>query len=428
MPEPVAEVAEKLEKIGASISAIRTDFEKKGAEDKETNVKHDKAWEDFEKKMTDMDEARKEEAKERIKEKESFDEKLAKFGAALTKAGKGSKSDELVEQKQLAHKAFIEWARTGTAPEDQGDADIKAAWAAETKTLTASVNTEGGVFIDPEFTTEIQKDIREFSPMRQIGTRISTVRSGQLRIPVRTSFTQAVWTGETQPRNDKSQPKYRQEVINTHEQSVTIPVSRQLLDEAEINFETEVNSEGGEALGANEAAGFTTGDGNVKPNGFLVDTRVSVQDTAVSNVLDADDLFDIVYDNLKTAHLNRSTWGMHRTWIKRFRKLKSSATGEYLLEFSDRKALTEGTNLTLLGRPVVEMPDMPVSSGTDGGKKAFVLANWFRFYWIVDSLGMTMIRDPFTAKDVGAVEFQMFTRTGGKVTLPEAGVILRIKA
>lgn len=428
MSENVEVKAEELSKIADAIKDVRSTVDKKGEETQALRDKQEKLWEAHEAKMDELTKAREEEAKARKAESESVEAKLAALGASITKAGAGSPADESATRKALAHKGMLEWMRSGKHPVDQG-AEVQKAWQDEVegKTLTVGNNAEGGVFIDPEFTTEIQKNIREFSKVRAAGARVSSTSSGQLRIPVRNSFTSGTWVGETQtPRGDESQPGYAQEVITTHEQSVLIPISRQLLDEAAINFESEISGEGAEALAANEGAAFTTGDGNGKPNGFLNDTRVSSQDTAASNTLDADDLFDVAYDNLKTDHFNMAKWGCHRTWIKRFRKLKSSATGEYLLEFSDRKALTEGSNLTLLGRPVIEMPDMPAATGTDGGKKAFVLANWSKFYWIVDSLGMTMIRDPFSAKGSGAVEFQMFARTGGKVTLPEAGVILTI--
>ncbi len=413
------EIAEsKLQEVADSLKGIREKIENAGVETSALKIQHEKAWEDFEKKWDALNEARKAEAAE----VETLKSQIAEYGAKLTKA---NSVDEGQATKAMLHKGMLEWARTGKHPVEQGP-EMKSAYETEYKTLTVSNNAEGGVFVDPEFTLEIQKQIREFSPVRRLA-RVTTVQSGQFRVPRRSQFTTAEWTGEIATRPAGTEPRYDSKLIVTHEQTTTIPISRQLLDESAINFEQEIRLEGGEALGANEANGFTNGDGVGKPNGFLVDSEVSSQDTAVSNTLDADDLFDLAYDNLKTQHFNQAAWGMHRSWIKRVRKLKDQE-GQYLLEFDGMKSLGVGSPLTLLGRPIVEMPDMPASTGTDGGKKAFVLANWQRFYWIVDSLGMTMIRDPFSAKGSGVVEFQLYSRTGGAVVLPEAGVILAIKA
>ena len=263
MADGIVEVKEEqLEEIVTDLKAIRKDAEKESKETQAERDKQEKAWTAYDEKWDELTKTREEETKKTVE----LEERIAKMGAKMTKIS--STGEEIDPQKVMLHKGFIEFARTGTHPTMQGE-EMKEAYAAEYKTLTVGNNAEGGVFVDPEFTTEIQKNIREFSPVRQIA-RISTVRSGELRVPARTQFTTAEWTSEIGTRPSNQEPRYKGLIINTHEQSVKIGISRQTLDEAEINFEQEIRMEGAEGLAANEADGFTNGDGNGKPSGFLV--------------------------------------------------------------------------------------------------------------------------------------------------------------
>ena len=66
---------------------------------------------------------------------------------------------------------------------------------------------------------------------------------------------------------------------------------------------------------------------------------------------------------------------------------------------------------TILGLPVRMSTTMPVVAA---GALSVAIADWREAYVIVDSMGVTVQRDPFTAKPF--VEFYTRKRVGGDVT------------
>src|SRR5690606_39323519 len=91
-------------------------------------------------------------------------------------------------------------------------------------------------------------------------------------------------------------------------------------------------------------------------------------------------------------------------------------------------SLANGQPATLLGRPVYEAPDM--GGLNDGGSPAgpgypVAFADWSSMYQIVDRIGLNIMRDDYTGAGNGIVKFHARRRLGGKVVLPEAGVLLK---
>ena len=101
-----------------------------------------------------------------------------------------------------------------------------------------------------------------------------------------------------------------------------------------------------------------------------------------------------------------TAWQMNSTTLGAARKFKDGQ-GNYIWS----QGLTPGTPETILGYPVEVNDDMQ-----DLGANAFPVAfgNWKRGYVIVDRLGTTMLRDPYTKK--GWVNFYFTKRVGGAPT------------
>jgi HK97 family phage major capsid protein len=99
----------------------------------------------------------------------------------------------------------------------------------------------------------------------------------------------------------------------------------------------------------------------------------------------------------------------------RERKIKD-ADKNYLWQLG----LVAGQPDRLLGFPVLEAEDMP---NMVAGSLSNAFGNWKEAYQIVDRLGMTILRDPYSKKPF--VEFNARRRVGGDVVNPEALVLLR---
>ena len=82
-----------------------------------------------------------------------------------------------------------------------------------------------------------------------------------------------------------------------------------------------------------------------------------------------------------------------------------------------QKSYADSAPETILGRPVIEAPDMPeIGSGTI----PIVFGDFNAAYRIYDRLAISIMRDPYTRATNGLVRFHARRRVGGGMVLPEA--------
>jgi HK97 family phage major capsid protein len=73
----------------------------------------------------------------------------------------------------------------------------------------------------------------------------------------------------------------------------------------------------------------------------------------------------------------------------------------------------------ILGFPFTEMQDL--TDGTAGaGDVPVVFGDYNRAYYVLDRLAMEVIRDPYSAKKQGKIEYHFRGRVGGDLVLGEA--------
>ena len=109
---------------------------------------------------------------------------------------------------------------------------------------------------------------------------------------------------------------------------------------------------------------------------------------------------------LPATYRNRGAWAMNGTALAAIRKLKDTA-GQYLWQPS----LQAGQPETILGRPVVEMVDMP-----DVEADAFpIIYGDFSAYRIVDRLAMSVLVNPYLLATKGVTRIHATRRVGGRV-------------
>ena len=100
--------------------------------------------------------------------------------------------------------------------------------------------------------------------------------------------------------------------------------------------------------------------------------------------------------------------------------LSKDGVGQYLI---NPRFMKEGTDLTLLGRPVVFGNDMQAVAAD---ALAVAYGNFKRGYMIVERLGLRILRDPYTSTP--QVAFKAFKRVGGGVINFEAIKLLKLSA
>jgi HK97 family phage major capsid protein len=84
----------------------------------------------------------------------------------------------------------------------------------------------------------------------------------------------------------------------------------------------------------------------------------------------------------------------------------------------------DGAPSQLLGRPIVEMPDMDnIAAGTYP-----IMFGDLSGYRIVDRVGLSILRDPYTLGSKSQVRFIARKRVGADLTHPDRFVKLRVAA
>ncbi|WP_051609221.1 phage major capsid protein [Fodinicurvata fenggangensis] len=306
----------------------------------------------------------------------------------------------------LEQRAFGKYLRFGT----------ERMQAEELRSLTAGTDSEGGYTVPETFLNEIVKELTEISPMRQLA-RVTPVGGTPVLLPRRTGTPTGAWEGETTAAGETSSA-YGQWSIDVHEARVYSDISNRLLEDSAFSMESEIRTDLAEAFAELEAGAFVSGDGTGKPQGLITDTDF-VTATASGSALTADDLIDLHY-SVKARYRMAGSWIMNSSSIAAVRKLKSS-NGDYLWQDS----LAAGQPPTLLGRPVVEFPDLAdVGSATI----PVVFGDFARGYRIVQRMAMTVMPDRFTQAASSIVRFHARQRVGGKLVLPEALVGLEMPA
>lgn len=294
---------------------------------------------------------------------------------------------------------------------------VEGVRALEFKTLRTDINTDGGFLTtDPEILEEIVKDITEVSPIRQLA-RVRRTTTESLRVRRRRTLLNSDWKGQLET-SDTDTSTYGMMEIPVNKLPITVDITREMLLYEDVSITDEVMQDVAEDFAENEGFAFVLGDAVKKPEGFLVNADVVANaiTSASVGVVDGDD-FASLMTSLKIGYnpifgFNRSTWGQ-------IVNLKDSG-GQYLINFGD---LSAGVSATLRGVPYRIIQDMP---DTASGNLSVIAADFNKGYVIADGLRLEMIRDEFTRKKEGVVEFQFTRFVGGQVVQPEAFVPLLI--
>lgn len=316
---------------------------------------------------------------------------------------KGNRPGTAKEEKSAAAEAeskiFTTFLRKGK----------EALSADEVKTLRVSDDTAGGYLAPAEFSTEIVKQLVQFSPVRQAASVASTSSSSVI-LPKRTGRPTANWEGETE-ESEETESTYGQLEIPIHEAKCYVDVSNKLLEDAAVNVEAEVSGDLAEEFGRLEGVAFVNGNGAKKPMGFMADPNIAYSANGHATNLMADGLISLMYA-MPAFYRNQGVWMMNGTTLGTLRKLKDGQ-GNYLWQ----PAFIAGQPETILGRPVVEAVDMDdVASGTF----PIAFGDFSRGYRIYDRIALSILRDPYTQATRSVTRFHARRRVGGAVRLPEA--------
>ncbi|WP_316214070.1 phage major capsid protein [Bradyrhizobium sp. SZCCHNR2032] len=352
-----------------------------------------------------------EELKAKLETKAANDNKLTerldRLEAKMNRPQNGPANDN---EPRLETKAFNSFIRRGVERMDP----------LEAKALTVATDSAAGYLAPEQFGAEILKALRQFSPIRQYA-RVITIGGSEIKYPRRTGSTTAYWVGETDDRTE-SEAAYEQVAFAPYELATFTDVSNQLLEDNAYNLEGELSSDFAESFGIAEGSAFVTGNGTGKPKGIMnaagIQTMITGNGTGFPTSAPADVLINM-FHKLPGVHAQNGAWLMNRNTLGSIRTWKDSM-GRYLVV----DPISDGAPTTLLGRPIVETIDMD----DIGANKYPILFGDLKGYRIVDRIGLSILRDPYTLATKGQVRFHARRRVGADVTNPDRFVKLKVSA
>ncbi|WIJ24235.1 phage major capsid protein [Devosia sp. RR2S18] len=297
-------------------------------------------------------------------------------------------------------KAFADFVRSGDST--------------EVKSLGYAAPSSGGILAPEQVATSILEKVAEFSPVRGLAQTIS-MSGPLLQLPRLVDEVEPVSVTETAARTE-DEPTFDQIDLKPFEMAVIVPVTRILLEDAQIDLTSYLGNHVARRFGQKEASWFVTGNGTTQAEGVL--TSADVADFEVAGIT-GDDLIDLFY-SVKTAYSANGAWLMNRQTMATVRKLKDT-DGSYLWE----RGIAAGQPPLLLGRPVYEAVDMPNAAA---GTTPIVFGDFATGYAIADRTGFEIIRDDLTGAGNGIVKLHARRRVGGRVVMGEALTKLKIAA
>lgn len=331
---------------------------------------------------------------------------------------KDHKGDPMSEEEVKERDAVHAYLRKG---------DTKYWDQLDQKDLQVRVDPDGGYFVHADMSGKLVKRIFETSPIRQFAA-VQAIGTDALEGVVDDDEAGAEWVGETADPTDDTTPQVRVWRIPVHEMATKPKATNKILEDANINIEQWLLDHVLQKFLRTENTAFVTGDGAGKPRGFLTYAASADPDvyeygtigqfeTAVAATLDADALIDLT-TGLKEGYAANAVLAANRIAWREARKLKDG-DDQYLWQPS----LQIGQPATFNGVPVTNFNDMPVIAA---GSLSFAIADWAEAYQIVDRIGLSVLRDPYSNKPY--VEFYTRRRVGGDVINFDAIKILKIKS
>ncbi len=282
--------------------------------------------------------------------------------------------------------------------------------------LQVGTETEGGYLVPDEFEHTLIEALEEENFFRRIATVIHS-NSGDRKIPVVASKGSAAWIDE-EGTYGESDDAFGQISLGAYKLGTLIKVSEELLNDSAFPLEPYITREFARRIGTKEEEAFFTGDGSGKPTGILAATGgADIGVTTTGATITADDVIDLYY-SLRVPYRKKAKWIMNDATVNALRKLKDT-TGQYLWEPS----LVAGTPNKILGCEVITSPFMP---SVAAGEKSIAFGD-FSYYWIADRTGRTFKRLNELYAATGQVGFIGNQRVDGKLILPEAIKVLKLK-
>lgn len=276
--------------------------------------------------------------------------------------------------------------------------------------LQEGVDADGGYLVPEEYDHRLIDTLSEENIMRRLATIITT--SGEHKINIAATKPAASWIEEGGALTF-GDATFSQILLDAHKLHVAIKVTEELLYDNAFNLEGYILDQFGKALGNAEEDAFLNGDGAGKPLGLFAATGGGTVAGTLTAAIKSDDMLDLVYA-LKRPYRKKASFIMNDKTLSSLRKLKDN-NGAYIWQPSYQA----GEPDRVLGYAVHTSAYAPEDAIAFGD---------YKYYNIGDrgTRSFSELRELFAGN--GMIGYVAKERVDGKLILPEAVQILKLKA
>jgi len=320
--------------------------------------------------------------------------------------------DNIKDQAQFMTDTFVKWMRS---PSD--NVFWKTASPDEVKAMQEDTDAEGGFFVPEQFINQVVRDPGvPGSQLRPLCTVIR-VSSKDGYVPTMGSATWAA-IAEEATYSDQT-PTVGQVSFSLEKSGGLVKVTRELLDDSQINLPALLSQIFQESAGRFEDVGVISGNDTTQYAGVLSDSSVAFYTMAGSTAVIAADLIGTFYA-LEAQHRANSTWVMKSTINSLINQIQLTAAG-----VPGVANITAAPSAFILGRPVVDTDVVSGLGGNITSTEKIAIFGDFRQYYIFDRAGFTIRRNDFENMATDQVGFYASRRGDGQVGLAAAFKIPR---
>ena len=276
--------------------------------------------------------------------------------------------------------------------------------------LQEGVDADGGYLVPEEYDRRLIDTLSEENIMRRLATIITT--SGEHKINIAATKPAASWIEEGGALTF-GDATFSQILLDAHKLHVAIKVTEELLYDNAFNLEGYILDQFGKALGNAEEDAFLNGDGTGKPLGLFAATGGGTVAGTLTAAIKSDDMLDLVYA-LKRPYRKKASFIMNDKTLSSLRKLKDN-NGAYIWQPSYQA----GEPDRVLGYAVHTSAYAPEDAIAFGD---------YKYYNIGDrgTRSFSELRELLAGN--GMIGYVAKERVDGKLILPEAVQILKLKA
>ncbi len=276
--------------------------------------------------------------------------------------------------------------------------------------LSEGVDADGGYLVPIEYDRRLIDVLEEENIMRSLATKITT--SGEHKINIAATKSAAAWIEEGGALTF-GDATFDQTFLDAFKLHVAIKVTEELLYDNAFNLESYIITQFGKALANAEEDAFLNGSGVGKPTGIFDSTKGGHVVNTLTAAIKSDDMLDLVY-GLKRPYRKNASFIMNDATLAQLRKLKGN-NGAYIWQPSYQADEPD----RILGYSVRTSAYAPADAIAFGD---------YSYYNIGDrgSRSFKQLNELFAGN--GMIGFVAKERVDGKLILPEAVQILKLKS